>query len=107
MLLISSIQSGVYAKAMDANGVAVLATAAASDRSLLIAWELVSNLLARVSEPVRQALGASGAAFIVLPEGMGLTDLPEFADLRGLMIFDGRRWDDVRGAGVLKDAVGE
>jgi hypothetical protein len=107
MLLISSIQNGVYAKAMDANGVAVLATAGASDRSLLIAWELVSNLLARVSEPVRQALAASGAAFIVLPEGMGLTDLPEFADLRGLMTFDGRRWDDVRGAGGLKVAVGE
>jgi hypothetical protein len=35
----------------------------------------------------------------IIPEDKKLTDLPEFAALRGTKTFDGRLWDNVRGVG--------
>ena len=48
---------------------------------------------------VAQALGAGRTTVVIIPHDVRMTDLPEYANLRGQKTFDGRVWDDVRGSG--------
>jgi len=48
------------------------------------------------------ALNREKVALVVIPQNRRMTDLPEFASLRGQQTFDGRLWDDVRGVGGLR-----
>jgi hypothetical protein len=45
------------------------------------------------------AMHRDKVTLVVIPTNRRLTDLPQFADLRGQQTFDGRSWDDVRGVG--------
>ena len=40
-------------------------------------------------------------AIVIIPATTRMTDLPQFARLRGQQTFDGRTWDDVRGSGGM------
>ncbi len=48
---------------------------------------------------IRAKLKSAHVELVVIPVGRKMTDLPEFASLRGKRTFDGRLWDDVRGVG--------
>ncbi len=50
---------------------------------------------------IAKALGDKRVTLVIIPLGTKMTDLPEFAELRGKKTFDGRQWDDVRGSGGL------
>ena len=60
-----------------------------------------------------KAMGGKTIEFNIIPIGTKLTDLTEFAALKGTNTFDGRLWDDVRGiwmgagATTIRFAVGE
>ena len=60
-----------------------------------------------------KAMAGKTIEFNIIPAGKKLTDLTEFASLKGTKTFDGRLWDDVRGiwmgAGpkTIRFAVGE
>ena len=45
------------------------------------------------------ALQARKVTVVIIPADRKMTDLPEFASLRGTHTFDGRVWDTVRGSG--------
>jgi hypothetical protein len=63
-------------------------------------------------DPSRAQLLTTSVALDVIPHDKQLTDLPEYAHLKGQTTFDGRIWDTVRGiqtdiAGVHRFAVAE
>ncbi len=47
-------------------------------------------------------LDAKDVTLVIIPFGQKMTDLPEFASLRGKKTFDGRPWETVRGSGGLR-----
>ncbi len=84
------------------------ASAAAIARARTQAVELYGNL----APANRARLVASPITVDVIPHDKQLTDLPEYAHLRGTNTFDGRLWDNVRGiqttiAGATHVAVAE
>lgn len=48
---------------------------------------------------IQDRLEAENVVLVVIPRDGKMTDMPEFAGLRGTRTFDGRLWDDVRGSG--------
>ncbi|MHB8875185.1 MAG: hypothetical protein ACYC8T_15975 [Myxococcaceae bacterium] len=48
---------------------------------------------------IQERLRAARVSMVIIPADKKLTDMPEFASLRGRRTFDGRLWDDVRGVG--------
>jgi len=55
-----------------------------------------------VTRPDIQATFAKRhVTYVLIPADVKMTDLPEFAPLRGTKTFDGRIWDDVRGSGGM------
>ena len=57
----------------------------------------IANELTAARPELRDRLAAKGHVLVVIPKGSKLTDLPEFAHLKGQKTFDGRDWDGVRG----------
>jgi hypothetical protein len=51
---------------------------------------------------VARAMQREKVTVVVIPADRRLTDLPEFAELRGQRTFDGRDWGEVRGVGGLR-----
>jgi hypothetical protein len=56
------------------------------------------HLDARLQPRLREAR----LSIIIVPRRVALTDVPQFASLRGTRTFDGRPWDRVRGSGGTK-----
>lgn len=56
----------------------------------------------RVAPHLRERLRAARLAVVIVPRRVRLTDVPQFASLRGKSTFDGRRWDRVRGSGGMR-----
>lgn len=48
---------------------------------------------------IQKKLKAAKVELVIIPEHTPMTDLPEFASLKGRRTFDGREWDEVRGVG--------
>ncbi len=61
---------------------------------------IVATLSARKDVQVR--LRKEQAALVIIPRDKKMTDVPEFASLKGTQTFDGRMWDDVRGSGGMR-----
>jgi hypothetical protein len=57
--------------------------------------------LLTVRPDIQERLRKANVSLVVIPADKKLTDVPEFAPLRGTKTFDGRIWDDVRGAGGM------
>jgi hypothetical protein len=66
-----------YEKHVDANGLSVLASSAPSDESLILACELVNNMLGD-REDVREELIRRRARFAIIGENEGTADIPEY-----------------------------
>ena len=56
------------------------------------------RLTARLQERLREAR----LSIVIVPRRVPLTDVPQFASLRGTRTFDGRLWDRVRGTGGMR-----
>lgn len=58
---------------------------------------------AMVNRPdIADRLERARLKLVIVPHDKKLTDLPEFASLRGQRTFDGRDWQDVRGVGGMR-----
>lgn len=60
----------------------------------------------RVDERLDERLRAARLSIVIVPRKTQLTDVAQFASLRGQRTFDGRLWDQVRGTGGLRMADG-
>ncbi len=70
------------------------------------------ELFGDLSDPSLSQLLTTNVALDVIPHDKQLTDLPEYAHLKGTKTFDGRLWDNVRGiqtdiSGVHRFAIAE
>jgi hypothetical protein len=81
--------------------VPISADASVSEAAVSKAAELLDRLLEQSSPELTASLARSRAFVVIIPRAKKLTDLPEFASLRGVRLPDGRVWDDVRGVGFL------
>lgn len=61
----------------------------------------IREMLAPGDGRVARALSRQNVWLFIVPRDKRLTDLPEFAALRGRTTHDGRRWEDVRGVGHM------
>ena len=66
-----------YQKYVDANGVAILSSAAPSDASLISACRLVVSMLAK-RDDVRKALIQNQARFVIIGKDEGTAEVPEY-----------------------------
>lgn len=62
---------------------------------------LLTEMLAQSPASITQTLGRHRVYLVVIPLDKKLTDLPEFASLRGVSLPGGRIWDNVRGVGFV------
>lgn len=63
------------------------------------AVRLMRGMLGEADPDVVRRLVSNGAYVVVVPEGIRMTSRPEFARFAGLLTFDGRPWNEVRGIG--------
>jgi len=70
---------------------------APSDLAEAEATRVVTAMTARPD--LQRKLKAAKVELVIIPQHTKMTDLPEFASLKGRRTFDGRVWDDVRGVG--------
>lgn len=88
-----------YAKVVRDNGITYKAPDAVSDEALGRARLTVNTMLAKIPD-VRQRMTASGFVVAIIGRNQVLSDLPEYADLRGKRTRDGRNFDTgTRGMG--------
>ena len=74
----------------------------ASEDAVTAATQRVLDVLGGLGAPKDTALKAASIELHIIPSGQKLTDLPEFASLKGQKTFDGRNYDDLRGVGGTK-----
>jgi len=67
-----------------------------------LAQERMTEILQGLKAPNVTALGKTSVELHIIPANKKLTDLPEFSHLKGVHTFDGRLYDDLRGAGGQK-----
>ena len=84
----------------------------ASEAAVAAARVSAIELFGDLRDPSRAQLLTTSVALDVIPHDKQLTDLPEYAHLKGTKTFDGRVWDTVRGiqtdiAGVHRFAIAE
>jgi hypothetical protein len=84
----------------------------ASEAAVAAARKAAVELFGDLRDPSKAQLKTTKVALDVIPHDKQLTDLPEYAHLKGTKTFDGRVWDTVRGiqtdiAGVHRFAVAE
>lgn len=77
----------------------VVATGA-SGASVVAVRRLLREM--RVDERLDERLRAARLSIVVVPRKTAMTDIAQFASLRGRRTFDGRLWDHVRGTGGLR-----
>lgn len=74
----------------------------ASEDAVTVAGERMLEVLGTLGAPKETALKGASIELHIIPTGQKLTDLPEFASLKGQKTFDGRNYDDLRGVGGTK-----
>jgi putative peptidoglycan binding protein len=77
----------------------------ASDAAVAAARTAAIELFGDMRDPNRAQLLTTSVALDVIPHDKQLTDLPEYAHLKGTKTFDGRIWDTVRGIGADLNGV--
>ncbi|GAA4436435.1 hypothetical protein [Bremerella cremea] len=82
-------QSQFYAKYVDANGYAVLASATVNDYALKEAAYLIDQLLANRPD-LKRTMTASGSRMLILAYNEFTTDLPEFSHFKPKEYWDAR-----------------
>lgn len=70
------------------------------------AAELLRHMLGEADPKVLERLNAAKVDIVIIPKGKKMTELPEFAHLAGKKTFDGRPWEEVRGAGHVETRDG-
>lgn len=55
---------------------------------------------------IQKRMKSANVALVIIPRDRKMTDVAQFASLKGTKTFDGRVWDDVRGSGGMKVAGG-
>ncbi len=73
-----------------------------SDSTVEVARQRMTEILEGLKAPNVSALGKVSVELHVIPANKKLTDLPEYTHLKGVRTFDGRLYDDLRGAGGEK-----
>lgn len=68
------------------------------------AARVVSLMTARPD--IQKKLKSAKVELVIIPQHTRMTDLEEFASLKGRKTFDGREWDDVRGVGGTRTSDG-
>ena len=68
------------------------------------AARVVSLMTARPD--IQRKLKLAKVELVIIPQKTKMTDLPEFASLKGRRTFDGRDWNDVRGVGGTETSDG-
>lgn len=74
----------------------------ASAEAIRIAEARMTEVLGSLKDPAAGELKGATVELHVIPHDKKLTDLPEFASLKGTKTFDGRNYDDLRGVGGTK-----
>jgi hypothetical protein len=74
----------------------------ASAEAVRIAEARMAEVLGSLKAPAAGQLSGANVELHIIPHDKKLTDLPEFASLRGQKTFDGRNYDDLRGVGGTK-----
>lgn len=78
--------------------------AGANQSSIVVVERLLAEM--RVSARLEPRLRRANLTLVVVPRRARLTELPQFASLRGRHTFDGRPWEQVRGTGGVLLADG-
>lgn len=76
----------------------------ANQSSIVVVERLLAEM--RVSARLEPRLRRANLTLVVVPRRALLTELPQFASLRGRRTFDGRPWEQVRGTGGVLLADG-
>lgn len=74
----------------------------ASAEAVRVAESRMREVLGNLKDPAAGELKGATVELHIIPKDKKLTDLPEFASLKGTKTFDGRNYDDLRGAGGTK-----
>ncbi len=82
----------------EVNGVTIVSHGCSAEA--LAEAERVTRLLTHRAD-ISKRVDKSNVTLVIIPASKKMTDLPEFASLRGKKTFDGRPWEDVRGSGGL------
>ena len=90
-----------YQKYLDADGLSIVAAAQVPDEALRQAARLIDEMLAN-RDDLRSTIAAQNVRVAIMAESSGLTDLPEFRDMKGeVEPLTGMDWDErTRGGGV-------
>ncbi len=91
-----------YAKYVDADGIAILGSAAVDDRALLVARDTVVRMLAKRPD-LAGTMAQQHAAVAVFSVGEQMTDLPERRRYRGQIDKSGRSFDNGCGTGAVRN----
>jgi hypothetical protein len=79
----------------------VVAHGASAD-AVKIAQARMNEILGSLKDPSAGELKGATVELHIIPQDKKLTDLPEFASLKGTKTFDGRSYDELRGVGATK-----
>jgi hypothetical protein len=74
----------------------------ASADAVDMAKRRMNQVLGSLQDPAAGELKGATVELHIIPHDKKLTDLPEFASLKGTKTFDGRNYDDLRGVGATK-----
>jgi hypothetical protein len=74
----------------------------ASEDAVKIAKARMNEVLGNLKDPAAGELKGATVELHIIPHDKKLTDLSEFASLKGTKTFDGRNYDDLRGVGATK-----
>ena len=93
-----------YAKMVYAPGIPIVASAQTCDRSLQVAYEIVSKMLS-LRPDIEQQMIRNGAYVAIFSIHEKLTDIPENRDLAGRPVPGEPQitWDSVCGSGAMRD----
>jgi len=74
----------------------------ASEEAVKMAKARMNEVLGNLKDPAAGELKGATVELHIIPHDKKLTDLSEFASLKGTKTFDGRNYDDLRGVGATK-----
>ena len=87
----------------DAGGLtATVVDHGASEDAVKIAKARMNEVLGNLKDPAAGELKGATVELHIIPHDKKLTDLSEFASLKGTKTFDGRSYDELRGVGATK-----
>ena len=87
----------------DAGGLtATVVDHGASEDAVKMAKARMNEVLGNLKDPAAGELKGATVELHIIPHDKKLTDLSEFASLKGTKTFDGRNYDELRGVGATK-----